>query len=133
LDFATVLEGYSGSFEPPQNYIVRVCHASYILISTQHIATVFPTDTQNATDNFVSIKTVRKKENRLANFEPNRGDFKPSILTIVFKFLFCFTGSFKTAANYQSLVGSVVIDTELDRKDHDSIPCNCNREGTETT
>jgi hypothetical protein len=62
LDFATVLEGYSGSFEPPQNYIVRVCHASYILISTQHIATVFPTDTQNATDNFVSIKTVRKKK-----------------------------------------------------------------------
>jgi hypothetical protein len=26
-----------------------------------------------------------------------------------------------------------VIDTELDREDHESIPCNCNRDGTETT
>ncbi|MCI51687.1 hypothetical protein A2U01_0072931, partial [Trifolium medium] len=29
----------------------------------------------------------------------------------------------------QSLVGSVVIDTELDREDHHSIPRNCDREG----
>jgi hypothetical protein len=33
----------------------------------------------------------------------------------------------------QSLVGSVVIDAELGREDHGSIPRNCDREGAETT
>jgi hypothetical protein len=34
---------------------------------------------------------------------------------------------------YQSLVGSVVIDTELDREDHGSIRRNYDREGAKTT
>jgi hypothetical protein len=34
---------------------------------------------------------------------------------------------------YQSLVGSVVIDVELGREDHGSIPRNYNRKEAETT
>jgi hypothetical protein len=34
---------------------------------------------------------------------------------------------------HQSLVGSVVIDAELGREDHGSIPHNCDREGAGTT
>jgi hypothetical protein len=34
---------------------------------------------------------------------------------------------------YQSLVGSVVIDAELDREDHSSIPRNCDQKEAETT
>jgi hypothetical protein len=33
----------------------------------------------------------------------------------------------------QSLVGLVVIDAELDREDHGSIPHNCDREKARTT
>jgi hypothetical protein len=33
---------------------------------------------------------------------------------------------------YQSLVGSVVIDSKLGREDHSSIPRNCDREGAVT-
>jgi hypothetical protein len=34
---------------------------------------------------------------------------------------------------YQLLIGSVVIDTELDREDYDLIPRNWNRKGAGTT
>ncbi|KAK2369722.1 hypothetical protein QL285_082838 [Trifolium repens] len=39
----------------------------------------------------------------------------------------------KFRISYQSLVGSVVIGAELGRKDHGSIPRNCDREGAGTT
>jgi hypothetical protein len=40
---------------------------------------------------------------------------------------------FKVGSSNQSLVGSVVIDAELGREDHGSIPRNCDREGAGTT
>jgi hypothetical protein len=40
---------------------------------------------------------------------------------------------YKNIIFYQSLVGSVVIDIELGRENHGSIPHNCDREGAKTT
>jgi hypothetical protein len=44
-----------------------------------------------------------------------------------------FSYELKIYSLHQLLVGSVVIDDELGREDHSSIPRNCNREKAGTT